>query len=209
MGKGGHGGGAAGGCHSHSVEYPDDTWNLYQHVARAEALNAADGSDALAVFRPFVRRLETAGSLESDGDEELLVKVTFAAPVSLRRLMVIGGGDDDAHHPARVKVYVDNEALDFQSLEDARPAYESSLPVNGTGEAYVNVHPPAAFTNISAVALFFPANHGDVDETRLQYVGMQGDHSHDKREAVNATYELLCQHHSTDVEADFKMQEGV
>ena len=47
------------------------------------------------------------------------------------------------------------------------------------------------------------------DETALQYVGMQGDHSHDKREAVNATYELLCQGHGTTAEADFKMQEGL
>ena len=40
MGKGGHGGGAVGGGHSHNEEYPDDNWNLYQHVDRAEALNA-------------------------------------------------------------------------------------------------------------------------------------------------------------------------
>ena len=95
MGKGGHGGGAVGGGHSHNEEYPDDNWNLYQHVDRAEALNAE--GDATKVLRPFVRRLETEGSLVSDGDEELLVKVTFVAPVSLRRLMVIGQGDQDTH----------------------------------------------------------------------------------------------------------------
>ena len=27
MGKGGHGGGAVGGGHSHNEEYPDDNWN--------------------------------------------------------------------------------------------------------------------------------------------------------------------------------------
>ena len=81
MGKGGHGGGAVGGSHSHNEEYPDDNWNLYQHVDRAEALNAE--GDAKSVLRPFVRRLETDGSLVSDGDEELLVKITFRAPVSL------------------------------------------------------------------------------------------------------------------------------
>ena len=61
MGKGGHGGGAVGGGHSHDEEYPDDNWNLYQHVDRAEALNAE--GDAKKVLRPFVRRLETEGSL--------------------------------------------------------------------------------------------------------------------------------------------------
>ena len=143
-----------------------------------------------------VRRLETEGSLVSDGDEELLVKVTFVAPVSLRRLMVIGQGDPDTH-PSRVKVYVGKEDLDFQSLEDVRPTFESSLPQNPTGEAFVHVHPPGAFTNVTSLAFFFPGNHGEGDETSLQYIGMQGDHSHDKREAVNATYELLCQHGTT------------
>mmetsp|Transcript_30088 Transcript_30088/g.90448 ORF Transcript_30088/g.90448 Transcript_30088/m.90448 type:complete len:209 (+) Transcript_30088:499-1125(+) len=208
MGRGGHGGAGGGAAHSHSEEYPDDTWNLYQHVARAEVLNARDGADASAVLKPFVRRLEEAGTIVSDGDEELLVKLTFAAPVSLRRLMVIGGGESDAH-PSRVKVYVGREDLDFQSLEDVRPNFQTALPQNAPGEAYVNVHPPGAFTNVTTLAFFFDANHGGDDETKLQYLGLQGDHSHDRREAVNATYELVCQHQGTGVGNDFKMQEGV
>jgi len=207
MGRGGHGGAGGGAGHSHSVEYPDDSWNLYQHVDRAEALNAQDGADAARVLRPFVRRLDTDGSFASDGDEELLVKVTFLAPVALRRLMVIGAGDPEAH-PSHVKVYVNRENLDFQSLEDIRPAFESALPPNAPGEAYVNLHPPHAFASVTNVALFFDANHGGTDETALQYVGMQGDHSHDKREAVNATYELLCQH-GTAATADVQMQAGM
>ena len=206
MGKGGHGGGAVGGGHSHNEEYPDDNWNLYQHVDRAEALNAE--GDAKSVLRPFVRRLETEGSLVSDGDEELLVKITFLAPVSLRRLMVIGQGDPDTH-PSRVKVYVGKEDLDFQSLEDVRPTFESTLPQNPTGEAFVHVHPPGAFTNVTSLAFFFPGNHGEGDETSLQYIGMQGDHSHDRREAVDATYELVCQPSPVDVAAETQGTMGV
>ena len=36
----------------------------------------------------------------------------------------------------------------------------------------------------------------------LQYIGLQGDHTHDKREAVNATYELIGTPHAEDVPAD-------
>ena len=50
----------------------------------------------------------------------------------------------------------------------------------------------APFTNITALALFFPANHGDEEETKLMYIGMQGDHTHGQRMAVNATYELIA-----------------
>ncbi|KAJ8609876.1 hypothetical protein CTAYLR_007501 [Chrysophaeum taylorii] len=192
MGRGSHGPGGGAG-HSHSEEYPDDTWNLYQHIAQADALNAVDNS-ALSVFRPFARRLETAGSLHSDGDEEMLVKVVFASPCSIRRLMVVGGGNP-SHHPRHVRVYVGHEDLDFQSIEDVIPVYETSLPVNQAGEAYVNVHPTGAFTNVTTVSFFFDANHGSVDETIVQYIGMQGDHTHDKRQAVQAKYELLSQGH--------------
>lgn len=196
MGRGGHGPGSAGAGHSHSEEYPEDTWNLYQHIASAHALNVQDSSTAAAVFRPFVRRLESQGSLRSDGDEEMLVKVTFSSPVSIRRVMVIGGGQPQ-HHPRHLRVYVGHEDLDFQSIEDVNPTMETTLPVNEAGEAFVNTHPVGAFSNQTAVAFFFDANHGAVDETVLQYIGMQGDHTHDKRQAVNATYELLCQGRGT------------
>ena len=82
-------------------------------------------------------------------------------------------------------------------------------PGNPTGEAFVHVHPPGAFTNVTSLAFFFPGNHGEGDETSLQYIGMQGDHSHDRREAVDATYELVCQHSSVDVAAETQGTMGV
>ena len=51
--------------------------------------------------------------------------------------------------------------------------------------------------------------HGRDRRAPPRYLGLQGDHSHDRREAVNATYELVCQHQGTGVGNDFKMQEGV
>ena len=208
MGKGGHGGGAAGAGHSHSEEYPMDTWNLYQHLESAEALNASE-ADAMGIFRPFQRRLETE-VIRSDGDEEVLVKLVFRSPCSLRRLMVIGGGSP-GHHPSSVRVYVGKDDLDFQNIEDVRPTFQSALPLNEPGEAYLNLHPPNAFTNVTNVALFFDKNHGSVDETILQYIGMQGDHTHDRREAVNATYEVLCQGHpaTTDVDLHNTVQDSL
>jgi len=32
MGRGGHGPGMGGAGHSHDAEFPDDDWNLYQHL---------------------------------------------------------------------------------------------------------------------------------------------------------------------------------
>jgi len=189
-----------GGGHSHDDAYPDDDWNLYSHLERAEGLNATlvgggegvkvswgpEGSTgkALCVCKPHARRLEPGPSLSSDADEQIIVKLQFNVPVSVRKIMVIGAGPSDGH-PSSVQCFVGRtaEQLDFSELDGAAPAQVAELAVNAEGEGYFNTvcrEPgrPAApcghaltplshaqvrapFTNITALALFFPANHGD------------------------------------------------
>ena len=67
----------------------------------------------------------------------------------------------------------------------------SALEINEAGEGYFNTV-RAPFTNVTSVAFFFPSNHGDEENTLLQYIGLQGDHTHGQRMAVNATYELIA-----------------
>merc|ERR1719498_1952886 len=105
MGKGGHGGGFSGGAHSHDPDNPEDTWNLYQHIEHATALNATDPDAAQGIFKPHVRRCDATPAVTSDGDQELLVKVKFRTPVHIRRVMVIGGAATGSH-PRHVKLYV-------------------------------------------------------------------------------------------------------
>ena len=52
-------------------------------------------------------------------------------------------------------------------------------------------------------------NVGGVDATGVQYIGLQGDHSHDKRQAVEATYELNCVHRDTFVKVTKGASEGI
>merc|ERR1739848_929054 len=83
------------------------------------------------------------------------------------------------------------EDLDFSGLEGVVPAQVENLVVNAAGEGYFNTV-RAPFTNITALALFFPANHGDEEETMLSYIGLRGDHTHGQRQAVHAQYELIA-----------------
>ena len=179
--------------HSHDPQFPDDDWNLYSMLdpEGTTALNATRPGDCLGVFRPFVRRLEAEPLLLSDADHELIVTARFTSPVHIRKLMVIGGGGGPEHHPAHVKCYVNHENLDFTSVEATRCAQEFDLPVNeaGAAEIFVAIHP---FTNVNVLTLYFTSNHGDVDRTVLRYIGLQGEHTHYRREAVHTTYEVLC-----------------
>ncbi|CAE7919526.1 PITH domain-containing protein [Symbiodinium microadriaticum] len=196
------------GAHSHDAEFPDDDWNLYQHIdlETSVALNAILGghissrSQVAAVLRPHERRLERQPWLTSDTDEELLLVLRFTSPVHIRKILVIGGGgeeecsneDELGGHPSRLRCFVNREEFDFGSLNDVAATQEFDLAVNseGTAELFTKV---SAFTNVTSLALYFPSNHGGLPKTLLRYVGLQGEHTHYKVEAVHAEYELLCQ----------------
>ena len=184
------------GAHSHDPEHPEDTWNLYQHIAHATALNATE-PDALGIFKPHVQRWQTESVVKSH-DQELLIKVSFGTPVHVRRIMVIGGADGDgSSHPLLMKVYVNRENIDFSDVHDVEAAQKVSLAVNERGEAFIHTAPPHLFTNLTSIAFFIAENqsNGEVD-TVLRYIGMQGEHTHDRAEAVHAVYELISQEDS-------------
>lgn len=181
-----------GGGHSHDTKYPDDTWNLYAMLDAdaVTALNVTRPRDTIGIFKPHVHRFDEEPSIISDADAEVIVLITFTSPCSVRKIMIMGGGDE-AHHPSRVKLYPNRVTLDFTELDAVRAAQELELPVNSLGvvELTTVLQP---FTNITSLALYFPSNHGDSDVTRIKYIGMQGEHTHYKREAVDTVYEVLC-----------------
>ena len=189
-----HGGSFAGASHSHDVQFPDDTWNLYSMLdpEGVTALNATHPEQALGIFKPHVHRLTEQPEIISDADPELLVVVRFTSPVHIRKIMIIGGGIPE-NHPSSLKCYVNHENIDFTNLEALRPAQEFRLPVNEEGTVELTTV-LRQFTNVTTMAFFFPTNYGD-ENTVIKYIGMQGDHTHYRREAVDTFYEVLCTGH--------------
>ncbi len=187
-----HGPGLYGAGHSHDPEYPEDNWNLYSMMDRdgTTALNATRPDQAIGIFKPHVLRLSETPAVISDADPELLVIARFTSPVNVRKIMVIGGGAPE-QHPCHMKCFVNHEDIDFTNIETIRPSQQFNLPLNeeGLAEITTSLH---AFTNVSTLAFYFPMNFGGNPNTVLKYIGLQGDHSHYRREAVDTTYEVLC-----------------
>ena len=187
-----HGPGFTGALHSHNPEYPDDNWNLYAMIdtSTTTALNVTRPSDAVGIFKPFVHRLTAEPEIISDADEEIIVIVRFTSPVHIRKLMIIGGGEEE-QHPSHLKCYANHENLDFTSIGSVRPSQEFNLVLNpqGTVELTTLIHP---FTNVTSLTFYFPSNHGSHATTVVKYIGMQGEHTHYRREAVDTVYEALC-----------------
>jgi len=199
------------GAHSHDDDYPDDDWNLYQHIdletsaalnttlGGASAGEVASRAHVAAVLRPHERRLERRPWLASDADEELLLVLRFISPVHVRKILIIGGGgesedeDDEelAAHPSRLRCFVNRgEEFDFDSVNDVEATQDFDLAVNANGGAELLTR-ISNFRNVTTLALYFPANRGGSPSTLLRYVGLQGEHTHYRREAVHTEYELL------------------
>ena len=103
--------GLSGGGHSHSEEYPDDSWNLYSMLDKDStvALNVNRPDHVLGIFKPFVLRLNETPQLISDCDQEIIITASFVSPVHVRKIMVIGGGTNYAQHPLHLKCYVNHQ----------------------------------------------------------------------------------------------------
>lgn len=188
-----HGGGFAGGTHSHDPEFPDDNWNLYSFIDRdaTTALNVTKPEHAIGIFKPHALKLSELPEILSDADEEIIIVVRFTSPVHVRKIMVIGGGGDNfTHYPSNLKCYVNHEDIDFTNISSFHPTQEFNLQINNDGTIEL-ITVLQQFTNLTSITLYFPTNHG-AGSTIIKYIGLQGEHTHYRREAVNTTYEVLC-----------------
>ena len=186
-----HGPGLYGATHSHDPQYPDDNWNLYSMLdPGTTALNITKPEHAIGIFKPHVLKLSDEPLIISDADEEIIVIAKFTSPVHIRKLMFIGGGDE-SQHPSSVKIYPNKDDIDFTNVSSYNPAQEFNLPLNSTGTIEHTIAHIQPFSNIMCCTFYFPTNNGS-DSTIIKYIGMQGEHTHYRREAVNAKYEVLC-----------------
>jgi len=142
------------------------------------------------VLRPFAYRLADGPAVVSNCDQELIINITFTSPCHIRKIMFIGGGPD-AQHPRSVKAYTNKDNVDFTNVGDLKPVQVfANLPINNEG-LNEQITVLRQFTNVTNLTLYVTENYGAATTT-LRYIGMQGEHTHYRREAVDAEYEVIC-----------------
>ena len=100
--------------------------------AQVRCLNEEAEGSCRHVFKPWHERLQVGPALRSDEDDpELLLHVPFDGAVKLRGITVIGGPDGAA--PAKLKVWINREDLDFGTVADLPAAQEWDLVDNPRG----------------------------------------------------------------------------
>ncbi|KAI6025812.1 galactose-binding domain-like protein [Pisolithus orientalis] len=174
------------GDHDHNLNDDDvgPNDNLFPYIDRPNvvALNATTQGSYL--IKPWHERRNEDVFVESDTDEQLIIRVPFNGSVKLRMLLLkTGPGDQTAE---KVLLYANAPSLDFGDVQDSTPTQEFEVAVSPDVCEYPVK--AAKFSSLSSVSIFIPSNRG-ADTTKLFYIGFLGHWSQRKENPVITVYE--------------------
>lgn len=122
--------------------------------------------------------------MESDADDQLILRIPFTGSIKLRSLLLKTGPGDQT--PTKVALFSNQPSMDFNDVSDKVPVQEFDIPQDRNVAEYAVK--TAKFNNVSSLTLFFPASQG-ADTTRIYYVGLLGHWTERKTDPVITVYE--------------------
>ncbi|KAI0249843.1 DUF1000-domain-containing protein [Lactifluus subvellereus] len=177
------------GDHAHGHDHtqtdaggPSD--NVFVHIDRDNVIALNSTGEGKEVIKPWNERLDERVYIESDADDQLIIRVPFTGSVKLRSLLLKSGPGEQT--PAKVALFANIDNLDFSDAQDEEPLQQLDVAVGRE----VGQYPlkPAKFPNVSTITLFFPASQG-AETIRIYYIGFLGQWSERKQEPVITVYE--------------------
>jgi len=177
--------------HGHGHDHDHETSegqadNLYAQIDldNTIALNLDEGTPIRNAIKPWHLRTDETKWIDSDADDQIIIRVSFTGSVKLRSVLLKCGPED--HTPDRMLLYATEESLDFSDISDRQASQEIAVPqTRDIGEHVVKA---SKFSNVSSLTLFFPASQG-ANTLRISYIGFRGNWTELKREPVVAVYE--------------------
>ncbi|KAH9972739.1 DUF1000-domain-containing protein [Lactifluus volemus] len=182
-----HGDNCGDHAHSHDHTHTDaggPSDNVFVHIDRDNVVALNSIGEGKVVIKPWNERLDEEMSIESDADDQLIIRIPFTGSVKLRSLLLKSGPGEQT--PAKVALFANIDNLDFSDAQDKEPLQQFDVAIGReVGEYPLK---PAKFPNVSTVTLFFPASQG-AETTQIYYIGFLGQWSERKQEPVIAVYE--------------------
>ncbi|KAF9452328.1 DUF1000-domain-containing protein [Macrolepiota fuliginosa MF-IS2] len=170
--------------HDHDTNDLGPQDSLYSYIDRSNvvALNANNPGEI--VIKPWHERTDEGKSLESDADDQMIIRVPFTGSVRLRSVLLKTGPGDRT--PSKVQLFANQENMDFDDIEDKTPTQELDVAQGReVGEYAVKT---AKFSNVSSLTLFFPEGQG-ADTIQIYYLGFLGHWTERKNNPVITVYE--------------------
>ncbi|RKF64103.1 PITH domain-containing protein CG6153 [Erysiphe neolycopersici] len=182
--------------HNHSDDIqPALQYSLYRFINfdGVTCLNETEiGSGQAVVKKTWAERLQLSPVLESDTDEQLLIRIPcvfshFTGQIKLHSIFIRSSNTGSA--PLTLKVYQNRDDLDFSTVSDLSPIQEFKIP-QGSEVQDIPVK-RALFGKVQNLTLFIEDNYGD-DRTQITYLGFKGDWMQLGKAPVNILYEAAA-----------------
>lgn len=141
--------------------------------ANCEALNKTSQSSLQNVLKQGLRDQETL-LLESDADEQLLLRVAFKSRVKLHSICVSGPGDGRA--PKALALFVNRPNLDFGDTESMQATQELELSSDQLGQRLDLKF--VSFQAVDHLTVFVRTNQGDAESSALSNLQIWGAQVH-------------------------------
>jgi len=158
--------------------------NLFSQIDRDNVVALNASGPGSAIIKPWHERLDEEKSIESDADDQMIIRIPFTSSVKLRSLLLKTGPTDQT--PLKVVLFSNEDSLDFQDIADKTSTQEFAVAQGReVGEYALRT---AKFSNVSSISLFFPGSQG-ADTTQIYYIGFLGLWTERKLSAPVTVYE--------------------
>ena len=107
---------------------------------------------------------------ESDYGVEMVVLIPFAGEVKVKSVCVAGGVEGQA--PSKMKVYKNEETVDFNIIEEKKAIMTIDLAENPLGDIDYPLN-LSKFTNCTNIVLGFEESFG-ANTSLINFIGMKG-----------------------------------
>ena len=175
-------------CHASSKDIDPTGSDLLGsiHLDAVVCLNEKIPRSGRLVFKTKENKLERDLVVQSnDNDPELLIFIPFVCPVKVLSLCIIGSGNGTT--PNQVRIFKNQNSLDFNNVENMEPVQSFELLENPYGEIeyFTRV---TKFSNTTSLYLHFPSSTG-ANYLEISYIGIKGESSNYRQAAFIAVYE--------------------
>ncbi|KAG0042431.1 hypothetical protein BGZ83_000463 [Gryganskiella cystojenkinii] len=186
-----HGHGHDDHDHDHD-ESPDSGLvheSLHQRIDHDNVvcLNESEPGQGRSILKPWHEKMDDTKILESDADEQLILRIPFTGMVKLKSITIRSEPGETA--PRTMKAFTNKDDLDFDNAESTTATQEWDLVEDTHGQVAEYSTRVAKFSSIRSLTLFFGENFGG-DTTRISFIGLKGEFSEFKRDPIITVYEL-------------------